>query len=306
MQFFIMGGTGFVGGHLIAHLLRQGHAVQALGRSSNSLERLPQGCKGVLGDPSQPGPWRDQASQADVVINLTGRSIMTRWTEQARKEIMDSRVQSTRMAVLALAESQKEGKTLINANAVGYYPQNSAKEFTEDGPRGTGFLGDVAQAWQQEAEKARTHGTRVVIARFGTVLGPDGGAMAKLLPVFRKGLGGRLGSGKQWFPWIHVQDLCAALEFAALKSEMDGPVNCCAPENVTNAEFTRTLGGVLRRPTIFPVPGFAIKVAMGDVGQVLLQGSKVVPKALLDAGFSFRFGTIESALRDIVQQASAS
>ncbi|SDB27164.1 hypothetical protein SAMN05660653_01317 [Desulfonatronum thiosulfatophilum] len=306
MQFFIMGGTGFVGGHLIAQLLRQGHTVHALGRSSNSLERLPQGCKAVLGDPAQPGPWQEQAAQADVLINLTGRSIMTRWNDDAKKEILESRVQSARMAVQALAGSQKEGKTLINANAVGYYPQDSAKEFAEEGPRGTGFLAEVAQAWQQEAEKARTHGTRVIVARFGTVLGPDGGAMAKMLPVFRKGLGGRLGSGKQWFPWIHVHDLCAALEFAALKSEMDGPVNYCAPENVTNEQFTRTLGKVLRRPTIFPVPGFAIKVALGDVGQVLLQGSRVVPKALLNAGFSFQFGNLESALRDIVHQASVS
>jgi uncharacterized protein len=302
MQFFILGGTGFVGKHLIEWLLRQGHTVEALGRSSKSLERLPTGCLAVTGDPIQPGDWQVRASQADVVINLVGRSIMTRWNEVTKKEILESRVQSTRMAVQALAGEQNAGKVMINANAVGYYPLDSKAEYAEDGPRGTGFLADVAQAWQDEAEKARGFGVRVVIARFGTVLGPDGGAMAQLLPIFRKGLGGRLGSGEQWFPWIHVLDLCRALEFMALHAEMDGPVNCCAPQAATNTYFTRALGGLLRRPTIFPVPGFVIKLAMGEVAQVVLQGAKIVPKALTDAGFTFRLGMLEGALKDILAQ----
>ncbi len=305
MQFFILGGTGFVGKHLIEWLLRQGQAVEALGRSSKSLERLPTGCRAVTGDPMQPGDWQARAGQADVVINLVGRSIMTRWNAVTKKEILESRVQSTRMAVQALAGEQGSGKILINANAVGYYPLDSKGEFAEDGPQGAGFLAEVAQAWQKEAEKARGFGVRVVIARFGTVLGPDGGAMAQLLPIFRKGLGGRLGSGEQWFPWIHVLDLCRALEFMALHGELAGPVNCCAPQAATNTYFTRALGGLLRRPTIFPVPGFAVKLALGEVSQVVLQGAKIVPKALTDAGFVFQFGLLEGALKDILAQAEA-
>lgn len=302
MQFFIMGGTGFVGKHLINWLLHQGHAVEVLGRTPQSLERVPPGCQTAIGDPLTTGDWQGRANQADVLVNLVGRSIMTRWTDTTKREILESRVQSTRMAVQALADTQGQGKVLINANAVGYYPQDPRGEFTEDGPRGTGFLADVAHAWQQEAEKARKDGCRVIIARFGTVLGPDGGAMAQLLPIFRKGLGGRLGSGKQWFPWIHVLDLCRALEFAAFHVDLEGPVNCCAPQAATNTYFTRALGGLLRRPTIFPVPAFAIKLAMGEVAQVVLQGAKIVPKALTDAGFAFRYGLMEGALRDILKQ----
>jgi uncharacterized protein len=305
MQFFILGGTGFVGKHLIDWLLRQGQTVEALGRSSKSLERLPNECRVVVGDPMQPGDWQARAGQADVVINLVGRSIMTRWNDVTKKEILESRVQSTRMAVQALAGEQGAGKVLINANAVGYYPLDSKAEFAEDGPRGAGFLAEVAQAWQEEAEEARGFGVRVIIARFGTVLGPDGGALAQLLPIFRKGLGGRLGSGEQWFPWIHVLDLCRALEFMALHADLDGPVNCCAPQAATNTYFTRALGGLLRRPTIFPVPGFAVKLAMGEVAQVVLQGAKIVPKALTDAGFVFQFGLLEGALKDILAQAEA-
>ncbi|WP_045219600.1 TIGR01777 family oxidoreductase [Desulfonatronum thioautotrophicum] len=305
MHFFILGGTGFVGRHLINWLLQQGHKVEALGRNPKSLDRLPAGCEGVHGDPLQPGDWQTMAGQADVVINLVGRSIMTRWNDATRKEILETRVQSTRMAVQALSGEHGRGKVLINANAVGYYPLDSTREFAEDGPAGTGFLADVAQAWQAEAEKARAFGVRVVIARFGTVLGPDGGAMAQLLPLFRKGLGGRLGSGEQWFPWIHVLDLCRAMEFMAQHPELDGPVNCCAPQPASNTYFTRALGGLLRRPTIFPVPAFVLKLAMGEVAQVVLQGAKIVPKALIDAGFAFRFGLLEGALRDIIRQVEA-
>ncbi|WP_028572780.1 TIGR01777 family oxidoreductase [Desulfonatronum lacustre] len=302
MRFFILGGTGFVGKHLINSLLQQGHDVEVLGRSAKSLERIPSECRTVINDPMRPGDWQGRAGQADVVINLVGRSIMTRWNDVTKKEILESRVQSTRMAVQALAGDHGKGKVLINANAVGYYPLDSKAEYAEDGPRGTGFLADVAQAWQEEAEKARGFGVRVVIARFGTVLGPDGGAMAQLLPIFRKGLGGRLGSGEQWFPWIHVLDLCRALEFMARHDELDGPVNCCAPQAATNTYFTRALGGLLRRPTIFPVPAFAVKLAMGEVAQVVLQGAKIVPKVLTDAGFDFRFGMLEGALKDILAQ----
>lgn len=309
MRYFILGGTGFVGRHFIALLLHKQHTVQALARSEKSRASLPQGCEAIIGDPTQPGPWQDIAAQADVVVNLVGKSIMTRWNETAKKAILESRVLSTRLAVQAMERlgederlPQQPGrkKVLINANAVGYYPQDMNREFAEDGPAGKGFLAEVAQKWQQEAEVARRSGARVVIARFGTVLGPDGGAMQQLLPVFRKGLGGRLGSGKQWFSWIHADDLARALEFMADNDTLDGPVNCCAPQAVTNQEFTWTLARVLRRPAVFPVPGPALRLVLGEVGSILTEGSKIVPKALLDAGFDFELGELERALREIV------
>ncbi len=303
MTFFIMGGTGFVGRHLITLLLEQGHAVTALARGSKSAKRLPAGCQTVLGDPLQSGPWQARAGQSDVVINLVGRSIMTRWNTSAKQEIMDTRVLSTRMAVAALLPDR--ATTLINANAVGYYPLRGDAEFTEADPPGTGFLAEVCQRWQEEAEKARQKGARVVIARFASVLGQGGGSMRQLLPLFQKGLGGRLGSGNQWFPWIHVLDLCRALEFAAQHEDIVGPMNCCAPQYVTNAEFTRTLGRVLRRPTIVPAPAFAIRLILGEVAQVVLQGVKVAPKVLQQAGFAFLFPGLEAALRDLVPKEAA-
>lgn len=298
MTFFIMGGTGFVGRHLIAWLLKQGHQVTALARGRKSLEGLPAGCQGLLGDPLQSGDWQRQAGQADVLINLVGRSIMTRWNESSKKDILETRVLSTRMAVAALRSERPA--TLINANAVGYYPLKGSGEFSEDSPPGEGFLADVCQSWQQEAEKAQDKGGRVVSARFATVLGAGGGAMSRMLPVFRLGLGGRLGSGRQWFPWIHVLDLCRALEFVALHEDLSGPVNCCAPQFVTNVEFTRSLGRILRRPTILPVPAFLLRLALGEVAQVMLQGAKIAPKALEKAGFRFLFPELDGALRDLV------
>lgn len=298
MQFFIMGGTGFVGRHLIARLLAQGHEVTALARSQKSLERLPAECTGISGDPLNPGDWQRLAREADVLVNLVGRSIMTRWSDSAKKSILDTRVLSTRMAVASLAPDRPA--TLINANAVGFYPMQGDQGFAEDGPAGSGFLAEVCKNWQAEAEKARDKGARVVIARFATVLGADDGAMARMLPAFRLGLGGRLGSGRQWFSWIHVLDLCRALEFMALREDLSGPVNCCAPQAVTNAQFTRTLGRVLRRPTLLPMPGAMIQWTLGEVAQVLLHGAKIVPKALEKADFSFRFPDLEQALRDIV------
>jgi len=301
MTFFIMGGTGFVGRHLIAWLLAQGHQVAALARGRKSLERLPYGCRGVLGDPLQSGDWQQQAGQAEVLINLVGRPIMTRWNASSKKDILETRVLSTRMAVAAL--SQDCPTVLINANAVGYYPLEGG-EFTEDSPPGRGFLAEVCQSWQQEAEKARGKGARVVIARFATVLGADGGAMAQMLPVFRLGLGGRLGSGRQWFSWVHILDLCRILEFAARHENLFGPVNCCAPQFVTNAEFTTTLGRILRRPTILSVPSLALKLVLGEVAQVVLHGAKIAPKVLKNAGLAFRFPDLKGALQDIAGQKS--
>ncbi|NDY42288.1 TIGR01777 family protein [Dissulfurirhabdus thermomarina] len=301
MRFFVMGGTGFVGTALLCHLVQAGHEVAALVRSAAGEKTLPPGVAAVAGNPLEPGGWQEPAAAADVLVNLVGRPIFARWTPTVRREILETRVRSTRMAVAALARrAPGAGGTLINANAVGWYRGGSDEILAEDAPPGDGFLAEVARSWQAEAEKARDHGTRVVVTRFGTVLGPGGGALDRLLPPFRFGLGGRLGSGRQWFSWIHVADLARAVTFLAERKDLEGPVNLAAPNPVRNAEFTRALARVLHRPALLPVPAPLLRLLLGEVAEVILRGERVVPKRLLEAGFEFRFPTVEAALRDIL------
>jgi len=300
MKFFIMGGTGFIGGSLIRHLLKKGHEVTALVSSAAKAGNLPSGANSIVGNPLEPGQWQKEAAQTDVIVNLVGKPIMTRWTRTARKEIMETRVLSTRMAVKAIPEKQDHGITLINANAVGCYGFTKDAIITEKSPVGEGFLAEVTKSWQEEAEVAGEKGARVVIARLGAIIGRGGGAMAQMLPSFQYGLGGRLGSGKQWFPWMHLHDLCRAILFVAEKAEISGAVNMCSPNPVTNIELTKTLARELKRPAILPVPGFVLKIAIGGAAEIALEGQRVIPRILERQGFDFNFLTLEEALRDLL------
>ena len=300
MKFFILGGTGFIGGPLIRHIIRAGHEVTALARSRARVGSLPPQAISLIGDPLKPGKWQDVAGQADVIVNLVGRPIMTRWTKTARKEIMRSRVLATRMAVAAISPDRAEQMTLINANAVGYYEGDGDTFITEESPPGSGFLAEVARRWQQEAEVASEKGARVIIPRFGAVLGRGGGALAKMLPPFRLGIGGKLGDGSQWFSWIHIHDLVSALLFVAAEKKIAGVVNMCSPEPVTNLELTRTLAKVLNRPAILPVPAIMLKLIIGGSAEIALKGQRVVPEILKRAGYIFEFPTLEGALTDLV------
>ena len=300
MKFFVMGGTGFVGGFLIRHLFKKGHEVTALVRCAAKADNLPSGTNSITGDPLEPGQWQKKAAQADVIINLVGKPIMTRWTGAARKEIMETRVLSTRRAVEAIPEKQAHEITLINANAVGYYGFTKDAIITEESPAGEGFLAEVTKSWQEEAEVAGEKGARVVIARLGAIIGRGGGALAQMLPSFQYGLGGRLGSGKQWFPWMHIHDLCRAILFVAEKAEISGAVNMSSPNPVTNIELTKTLARELKRPAILPVPGFVLKLAIGGAAEIALEGQRVIPGILEKQGFDFNFPTLEEALRDLL------
>lgn len=299
MKFFIMGGTGFIGGPLIRHIIRAGHDVTALARDISRIEYLPPQATPLLDDPLQPGKWQDIAGQADVIINLIGRPIMTKWTKAAQKEILESRVLATRMAVEAIPPDRAEKMTLINANAVGYYGDTGESFITENSPPGKGFLAMVAKRWQQETEAASEKGARLIIPRFGAVLGREGGALAQMLPPFRLGIGGRLGNGRQWFSWIHIHDLARALLFVAENDKVAGVVNMCSPEPITNLELTRTLSKVLKRPAILPIPGIILKLAIGGSAEIALKGQRVFPEILTNADFIFDFPTIEEALRDL-------
>lgn len=298
MNYFILGGTGFIGGFLIKFLLDQGENITALVRDESKIKTTSPKLRLIKGDPLKQGGWQQEMVKSDVIINLVGSPVMTNWTEQAKKIIISSRVDSTGNIVEALKDTSP--KTFICANAVGYFgPRGDELIDDHQGP-GTGFLSEVAVKWQEAAMKAAKSGHRVVISRFPAVLGPDGGALAEMLPVFKLGLGGKLGSGKQWFPWVHILDLARALHFLSQKNDINGPVNVCAPKPVTNEEFTRALGRALHRPTVFKVPGFALKLRFGQVAGMLLAGQRCIPKVLDKAGFDFKFKEIDQALEDIV------
>jgi hypothetical protein len=302
MHVFIMGSTGFLGRHLASYLHGQGHTLSLLVRSESKTGMFPSDSEVVSGDPLQPGPWQEQAAKADVVVNLVGKNIFARWTEQEKEQIYSTRIEATRMAVQAIAQSGSTPPTLINANAVGYYDPQSRNVATESAPPGESFLARVCIDWQSEALKAQKNGARVIILRIAPPLSREGGALASMLTPFRLGLGGRLGSGKQPFPWIHLLDFLRAVEFLAEKREVSGPVNICSPGLVTNAEFTKALARALRRPAFLPVPSTALKLALGELSQMLLQAPRVKPDVLLQNGFDFRFPSLDRALQDILGQ----
>jgi uncharacterized protein (TIGR01777 family) len=303
MRIFFTGGTGFVGTYLTEGLAKWGHEITILTRSKVKSRKMPPGCSFLQGDPKEPGIWQEELLEHDAVINLAGASIFKRWSRRARKIIRDSRVLTTRSVVEALAKGDGKGKVLVSTSAVGYYgSRDDDVILDENSPPGNDFLADLGCEWESEARRAEEFGVRVALARFGIVLGRTGGALKQMLPVFRKGLGSPLGSGKQWFPWIHEADLLNIMVFLLEKEHLSGPVNCTAPNAVTNREMSRTLARVLHRPLMPSVPGFLIKTVLGEFGNVILKGQRVIPKRLLDEGFSFQFPTLPEALKDLLQR----
>ncbi len=300
MRIFIVGGTGFIGSHLIPRLLQDGHTVRVLVRSPGKASQLPAGTGVVAGDPTMPGHWRNEVRNAEAIINLAGFNIFARWTAKNKHLIRDSRILSTRNIVEAIVPDITPAQTLINASAVGYYGGNGDADKNEDALAGDDFLARVCVDWEKEAFKACHKGTRVITTRFGIVLGRGGGALTKMLPAFRLGIAGRLGSGRQWFSWIHVDDLVALFPFFLDHPEIAGAVNCCAPHPVRNVDFTKTLGRVLRRPTILPVPRLVVEAALGELGTVVLDGARMVPGVLIKHRFPFRYPDLDSALQEIV------
>lgn len=274
MKIAITGASGFLGRAITDHLRERGHTVIAI---SLRHELKP-----------------DSFLPCDAVIHLAGEPVAQRWTKAARQRIHDSRIHGTRALVDALRTAPPS--VLVSASAIGYYGSRGNNILTEDATPSSDFLGKVAVGWEQEAFAAETFGARVVVPRIGVVLGPGGGALKKMLLPFRLGLGGRLGNGKQWMSWIHIDDLTALIEFAIMNSELSGPVNAAAPAPVTNAEFTRVLARTLHRPAIFPVPAFVLKLIFGEMSQILLGSQRVLPEAALRAGFDFRYSDLGVAL----------
>jgi uncharacterized protein len=289
----VTGAGGLVGSALVSSLRASGHRVIPLVR------RAPRAGEDALGwDPSS-GSITPAAPALDAVIHLAGESIMgLRWTAAKKQHIRESRTTATRLLVQTLVRLPKPPAVLISASAIGYYGTRGDEVLTEDSRPGTGFLADVAREWEAATAAAIAHGVRVVNPRIGVVLSTRGGALAKMLTPFRLGVGGVVGGGTQWMSWIALEDVIGAIQHALATEALRGPVNAVAPGPVTNADFTRTLGRVLGRPALVPLPAFAARLAMGEMADALLLASqRVVPARLQASGYAFRHPSLEDALR---------
>lgn len=297
MDYLITGATGFIGRHLVQKLLSAGNEVNYLGRKRS--KSLDSRAAFHLWNPGDQPPL-DSVPSIDVIINLAGEPVAQRWNESVKRRISESRVDSTRRLVTAIETLRHKPSVLISASATGYYGERGDEILTESSAHGSDFLAGLCAQWEQEALRAKEFGLRVVLIRIAPVLGRDGGILAKILPVFRSGVGGRLASGKQWMPWIHVDDLVDLLMFAAQNSSMEGPLNASAPEPVTNAEFTHALGRALHRPTFFSVPQFALQLAVGEAARYMTLSQRVLPKATQETGFRFTYPDLPSALQTLL------
>ncbi len=299
MRIFMTGGKGFVGSMLTDTFCREGHRVTILTRTVRPDAQPERGVTLIEGDPTRTGPWQEKVPGHDVIVNLAGEPVFKRWSKAARERIRSSRIDTTRHLVDALPAAS-EGVLLLSTSAVGYYGFKGDEALDETGPPGDDFLASVCTAWEAAAKEAEKKGARVVLCRFGIIMGQGGGALEKMVPIFRKGMGSPLGSGKQWISWIHEQDMAGIFTFLLHHPDLSGPVNCTAPQPVTNKAMTRILGKVLNRPTALPaVPAFVVRSLMGKSSSLYLKGQKVLPAKLLEAGFSFRFTELDTALRDL-------
>jgi hypothetical protein len=237
----------------------------------------------------------------DAVVHLAGESIAKRWSARQKERILSSRVLGSRTLVEGLKKLQRRPPVLVAASAVGYYGNRLDEELDETSPPGSGFLAETCKAWEAETRRATDAGIRVAQLRFGIVLSSKGGALGKMLLPFKLGLGGPVGSGRQWMSWVHIDDVVGAIRFALERAELKGPVNVTAPQPARNGDFSRTLGKVLKRPAFLPAPGFALKIVFGEMADaLLLEGQKVLPRALAKAGYAFKFSELEPALADIM------
>jgi uncharacterized protein len=274
----VTGARGFVGSALTELLQNQGHQTAAL--------------------PRRPGPA--DLEGADAVVHLAGEPVAQRWSEEVKRRIRDSRVLGTRHLVETIKSLEIKPKVVLCASATGYYGHRGDEVLTEESGAGEGFLAETCREWENEAKALETLGVRVVLVRIGIVLGRGGGALAKMLPPFRLGVGGRLSHGKQWMSWIHREDLTRLMVWALEGEDLRGAVNGTAPGAVTNAQFTSVLGRVLHRPAVFPVPEFALKLMFGEMARVLLESQRVKPEVAEAKGFVFNFRDLEPALQDLL------
>jgi uncharacterized protein len=289
MKVVVSGASGLLGTALVPVLREAGHDVVTLVR------REPTGPAQIRWDPAAGELDPAAVAGSDAIVNLSGATIGRRWNEQRKREILESRVGTTDLLTRTAAGLDPRPSVLVSAGPTGIYGDRGDEVLTEESELGTGFLADVGRAWEAAAQPARDAGIRVVSLRQGIVLSKEGGAIERLLLPFKLGLGGRVGSGKQWWSWIGLDDVVGAYRFA-LESDLDGPVNVVSPNPATNTQLVKALGRALHRPTVFPLPAFAVRTAFGEMGQeLLLDGQRVLPARLLDAGFTFEYPNLDAA-----------
>ena len=296
MKIVISGATGFIGRKLVGRLANSGHTCTALVRDVSKAKPLLPDAKQILKfQPGKPGDWQPAVEGADAVINLSGASVAgKRWTLEYKKELWNSRIDTTRALVEAMPVDGKA--VLVNMSAIGYYGECGDEIVTEEHAPGNDFLAKLSVAWEATAKE---YSGRVVLPRTGIVLG-DGGALDRMIPPFKFFVGGPIGNGRQWFSWIHQDDVCSLLQWAAENPHVSGPVNASAPNPVTMKEFARTVGRVLHRPSLLPVPGFVLKLMVGEFAESLLKSTRVVPVGTQRLGFEFKYPELEVALQNAV------
>jgi hypothetical protein len=297
----VSGATGFLGKVLCSTLKERGQVF-------TGLSRRPERAKALLPGVKEVWKWRPKLEPTPLaaipaggaVVHLAGESVAGRWNAQKKKAIRESRIIGTRHLVEALGEAKSKPSVLVCASAVGFYGDRGDEELTETSGPGSDFLAEVCQAWESEARRAEGLGVRAVMLRTGIVLGRGGGALQQMLLPFKLGLGGPLGNGKQWMPWIHVDDVVGIILHAIQQSSIRGPINVTAPAPVRNREFTKILAGLLRRPALLPAPAFGLKILLGEFADILLASQRALPKRMQEAGYTFRYPDLAAALQAIV------
>ncbi|HEX7181984.1 MAG TPA: TIGR01777 family oxidoreductase [Thermoanaerobaculia bacterium] len=301
MRVVITGGTGLIGGELARELGVAGHDVVVLTRNLGKTSPLPPGVQAVQWDGRTSEGWRKLLGGDTAIVHLAGESIATgRWSADKKRRIRDSRVESGRAVAQAIREVSDKPKVLLQGSAVGWYGDRGDELLGEDSSPGTGFLADVCKEWEASTAEVEALGVRRALLRTGVVLARQGGALPPITLPFRLMAGGPIGDGRQWFPWIHLADEVGAIRFLLEREDARGPFNLAAPNPVTNLELTRLLGRVLRRPSFLPAPGFALRLALGEKADMLLQGQRAVPARLLELGYVFRYPDPEAALRNLL------
>jgi uncharacterized protein (TIGR01777 family) len=306
MRVFVTGGTGLIGKRLVGQLLGRGDEVTVLTRRYGAARQMfGPNCDLVEGDPTEPGAWADALGGCDAVVHLAGENVFgRRWNPAFKQLLVDSRVKSTENVVEALRRQPRrpdgQPKALVNASAIGFYGPRGDEELAEDSPPGDDFLAGLCQRWEAAARAVEPSGVRCAVVRVGVVLDKHGGALAKMMTPFKLFAGGPAGSGRQWLSWIHHDDMVGLLLLALDHPEARGPLNGTAPNPVTNRDFAKALGRALARPAFVRTPGFALRLGLGEVADVILTGQRVLPRRALALGYTFRYPTVEAALAQIL------
>ena len=310
MRVFVTGGTGLIGVRLVRALRNRGDEVVLLSRHADAWQQVGPDVRVIVGDPTQSGDWQATASECDAIVNLAGANIFgRRWNAEYKRELRDSRLRSTANAVAAITKSpiRADGspKVLANASAIGWYGPHGDETLDESAGPGSDFMAQLCRDWEAAAREAEPAGVRVAMVRTGIVLDARGGALKQLLTPFKLGAGGPVGSGKQYMSWIHYADIVGIYLLALDHAEARGPINGTAPEPVTNKEFAKALGKALGRPAFMPTPGFALRLVLGEVAEVITTGQRVAPAKALALGYEFQYPEIDGAFAAILKTPAA-